>query len=60
MHGRRQATLAELCPVVWEKDCADVTGPALHSAINKANAFLSRREQQTLEKPRGEPIVRWV
>jgi hypothetical protein len=60
MHGKERADLADLCPIVWERDCADVSGSALHSAVHKANRFLGQREQRVLEKVRGEPVLRWT
>jgi hypothetical protein len=60
MHGRERADLADLCPIVWERDYSAVSEPALYSAMNKANAFLAQRERRTLEKVRRESIVRWA
>jgi hypothetical protein len=61
MRGRERADLAALCPVVWGRDYADVSGAALSTAVSKANAFLRRREsRRVLEKPRGEACLRWA
>jgi hypothetical protein len=60
MNERPRADLADICPKVWGKDAADVSPSALHSAIHKANVFLSKRERRTLEKVRGEPSLRWT
>ena len=61
MHGRKQADLADLCHLVWEKDSECVTTNAVNTAVSKANHFLKKRQStQWLEKVRGETIIRWV
>jgi hypothetical protein len=61
MRDRQSAKLEDLCPVVWEEDCADVSPSARDGAIHKANQFLRKRQfPRMLEKARGEPVIRWV
>jgi hypothetical protein len=61
MHGREDADLGDLCPVVWGKDYADVTEAARETTTSKANNFLNKRESlRMLRKVRGEPRLRWM
>jgi hypothetical protein len=61
MVGRERADLNDLCPEVWFKDFAQVSEPSRETATSKANKFLKKRaHHRSLDKVRGEPILRWV
>jgi hypothetical protein len=60
MQGQEKADLRELCPVVWEKDFADVSKSARETATCKANTFLRKHEaSRFLVKIRKEPYLKW-
>jgi hypothetical protein len=60
MHGRDEADLQDVCPVVWGKDYPDVNEAARDTTKSKANNFLRKRESaRILSKVRGESRLRW-
>jgi hypothetical protein len=57
MYDRERVNITDLEIEVWGKDISDA---ALQTALSKANNFLlTIRHPRTLEKVRGEPVVRW-
>lgn len=59
MDKREEASLEDLCPVVWEADYDRVSDSSIRTAISRANQFTGKTGR-TLEKVRGESKIRWT
>jgi hypothetical protein len=61
MRGREEDDLANICPAVWGEDFDNVSEPAIHTAVSKANRHLGQRQsRRVLSKPRDQSVIRWV
>ena len=58
MANRKTALLADVCPAVWGRSAAEVSGAALSTAVSKAKTFLEGLSSPWLLGHSGNKILR--